>query len=139
MTNERVKKLKKLVHQLENLPASPDRDRVLSEARSRAVDVETGVAPRATLPVREPAPAPEPFRPAKRQRSSSPRTALPPRRPAVEIARPVSVASRSPTADEWFASDQPLSLEDGLDLSPLPYAQRAEGRAVPPWTLGLRA
>jgi hypothetical protein len=139
MTNERVKKLKKLVHQLENLPASPDRDRVLSEARSRAVDVETGVTPRAMLPVREPAPAPELLRPAKRLRSSSPRTASPPRPPAVETARPVWVASRSPTADEWFAADQPLSLDDALELSPLPHPQRQEERAVRPWTLGLRA
>jgi hypothetical protein len=139
MTDGRVKRLKELVHQLEKLPASPDRDRVLSEARSRAVDLETGVTPRAMLPVWEPAPAPSLFTPTKRHRSSSTRTALSPRPPAVEIARPVSVVSRSPTLDQWFDADQPLSLEDAPELSPLPPAHKQEERAVPPWALGLRA
>jgi hypothetical protein len=56
MAAGRVKRLKDLVELLEQLPASPDRDRVLSEVRSRAVDVDTGVKPRAMLPVREPVP-----------------------------------------------------------------------------------
>ena len=58
MAAKRVKRLKDLVGLLERLPASPDRDRVLSEVRSRAVDLDTGVRPRAMLPVRDPTPPP---------------------------------------------------------------------------------
>jgi hypothetical protein len=71
MAAKRVKRLKDLVDLLERLPASPDRDRVLSEVRSRAVDVDTGVTPRAMLPLREPAPAPVLPRPPKRHATSS--------------------------------------------------------------------
>ena len=58
MAAQRIKRLKDLVDMLERLPPSPDRDRVLSEVRSRAVDLDTGVTPRAMLPVREPSPPP---------------------------------------------------------------------------------
>jgi hypothetical protein len=44
-------RLKQLVERLEQLPASPERDRVISEVRSRAVDLDTGVTPRAMLTV----------------------------------------------------------------------------------------
>src|SRR5215218_145910 len=88
MAVQRVKRLKDLVDRLERLPASPDRDRVLSEVRSRAVDLDTGVMPRAMLPVREPPPPPIPPKVPKRDRASSiTRTAPPPSAPAVEIAR----------------------------------------------------
>ena len=53
----RVRRLRDLIAQIESLPESPDRDRLLSEFRSRAVDIDTGVTPRAILPMREPAPA----------------------------------------------------------------------------------
>jgi hypothetical protein len=51
----RVKRLRDMVDQIERLPVSPARDRLLSEVRSRTVDVTTGVTPRAILPLREPA------------------------------------------------------------------------------------
>jgi hypothetical protein len=53
VTGRRVKRLRDLVAQIELLPVSPDRDR-LSEFRSRAVDVDTGVTPRANLPCESP-------------------------------------------------------------------------------------
>jgi hypothetical protein len=55
----RVKRLKDMVDRIERLPASEARDRLLSEVRSRAVDVDTGVTPRAMLPLREPAQPPK--------------------------------------------------------------------------------
>jgi hypothetical protein len=57
VTGRRVKRLRDLVAQIELLPVSPDRDRLLSEFRSRAVDVDTGVTPRAIPPARAPAAA----------------------------------------------------------------------------------
>jgi hypothetical protein len=47
-------RLQQLVERLEQLPASPERDRMLSEVRSRAVDLDTGVTPRAMLTVDAP-------------------------------------------------------------------------------------
>jgi hypothetical protein len=53
-SEDRRRRLKRLVERLEQLPASPARDRMLSEVRSRAVDLDTGVTPRAMLPVDAP-------------------------------------------------------------------------------------
>jgi hypothetical protein len=140
VTGRRVKRLREMVDQIERLPVSLDRDRLLSEVRSRAVDVDTGVTPRAMLPLREPEPAPVPPRPPKRDRSPSiPRTAPPPPAPAVEFARSVSPASsgyKSPEQPPWLEGR--LSLEDSLQPSRLPEARGRGGRPVPPWTLGLR-
>ena len=139
VTGRRVMRLRDLVAQIELLPVSPDRDRLLSEFRSRAVDVDTGVRPRAILPLREPAPAPLLHRPPQRDRAPSmTRMAPPPAAPAVKFARPASGASRSNNLDEPFWVDERLSLEDSLRLSPLPHVRTRGDRAVPPWMLGLR-
>jgi hypothetical protein len=125
MAAKRIKRLKDLVDQLERLPASPDRDRVLSEVRSRAVDLDTGVTPRAMLPLREPEP---PLALPKRHGASSITRTAPPPPPSVELA------SAAPTdLGQAVCLDERLSLED----PPLRYV-RAHDRAVPPWTLGLR-
>jgi hypothetical protein len=128
MAAERVRRLKDLVDRLERLPASADRDRVLSEVRSRAVDLDTGVTPRAMLPVREPilaAPAP------KRERVTRiPRTAVPPPARSVQAARPALAGVPSQHRHEWLSMDQLLSLEDAPALT--------GDHTVPPWTLGLR-
>jgi hypothetical protein len=123
MDAERIKRLKDLVEQLEDLPPSEDRDRVLREVRSRAVDLDTGVAPREMLPVREPIPprvvaqpAPKPYRPRTITRLQPVETA------------PPAVAAKD--HGEWLALGPLLSLED----DPGPEAPDA----VPPWTLGLR-
>jgi hypothetical protein len=138
-TGRRVKRLRDLVAQIELLPASPDRERLLCEFRSRVVDVDTGVTPRAMLPLREPALAPVLRRPPHRDRAPSiARMAPPPPAPAVEFARPASAASRSTNFEEPFWVDERLSLEDSLRLSPLPMFGRGAKRAVPSWTLGLR-
>src|SRR5688500_18888467 len=139
-TGRRVKRLREMVDQIERLPASPDRDRLLSEVRSRAVDVDTGVTPRAMLPVRELQPAPVPPKPPKRDGSTSiTRIVTPPPAPAVELARSASAVgrrSRSPAQPPWL--DGRLSLEDSLHPSPLPAVRGRGGRPVPPWALGLR-
>src|SRR5687768_7234560 len=125
----RVKRLRDLVAQIELLPVSPDRERLLSEFRSRVVDVDTGVTPRAMLPLREPALAPVLRRPPQRDRAPS-ITLMAPRSPApaVEFARPASAASRSTNVEEPFCVDERLSLEDSLRLSPLPMFGRGAKR-----------
>ena len=139
-TGRRGKRLREMVDQIERLPVSPDRDRLLSEVRSRAVDVDTGVTPRAMLPMREPEPAPVLPRAPKRDRSTS-ITLMAPRRPAlgVELARSESAAgSRYKRLEQPPWLDGRLSLEGSLQLSPPPEVRGGGGRAVPPWTLGLR-
>jgi hypothetical protein len=138
-TGRRVKRLRDLVAQLELLPVSPERDHLLSEFHSRAVDVDTGVTPRATLSLRVPAPAPVLHTPPQRDRAPSmTRIVPPPPAPAVDFARPASAASRSKNLDEPFCVDERLSLKDSPRLSPLPQVRTRDDRAVAPWTLGLR-
>ena len=135
MAAERVKRLKDLAGLLEQLPASPDRDHVLSEVRSRAVDVDTGVTPRAMLPVREPAPPAVLPRSAQRPRPSSiTRTAFPPPAPVVEL--PYRAFGRGGSKDlaHSLCVDDRLSLED----LPLPQSRVQGDRAVPAWTRVLR-
>jgi hypothetical protein len=128
MATERVKRLKDLVERLERLPATPERERVLSEVRSRAVDLETGVTPRAMLPLRESTPPPPRTGSPSRQRASGITRTPPPLRAAVELAH---TAWTNPA--EWISADDRLSLEDAAQLE-----AREPGRAVRPWTLGLR-
>jgi len=129
MAAERVRRLKDLVDRLERLPASEDRDRVLREVRSRAVDIDTGVTPRAMLPVRELIPPRAPA--ANREPATTtivPPAAPPPR--AVEIAEPVFAAGASRDRHKWVSIGRVLSLEDepvSLDV-----------QTLPPWRLGLR-
>ena len=126
-TGRRVKRLRDLVAQIELLPVSPDRERLLSEFRSRVVDVDTGVTPRAMLPVRESAPAPVRRKPPQRDK-------------APNIARMAPPSSAPPAElEEPFWVDERLSLEDSLGLAPLPTFGQGAKRAVPSWTLGLRA
>jgi hypothetical protein len=121
----RIKRLKELIAEIELLPASPERDRLLSEFRSRAVDVDTGVAPRAMLPMAEPVPAP--VRAGRRPRMEPPA-------PAAPLASGPAAPAAADSGDEPFWVAEWLSLDD-----PTPPPVRARGgRDVPPWTLGLR-
>jgi hypothetical protein len=116
MAAKRIKRLKDLVDLLERLPASPDRDRVLSEVRSRAVDLDTGVTPRAMLPVREPAPPPVLPKLRKRDRASiiTGPVLSPP--PVDEPAGTRFASGASTDLEQAVCLDERLSLED----SPLP-------------------
>jgi hypothetical protein len=126
MAEERVKRLKDLTDMLLRLPESAGRDRLLVEVRSRAVDLDTGVTPRAMLPMQEPTPPPAapkpkppaPYRPSRVMRA-------PPPQPARAVAP-------QPFKDEPV--DWPTVLM-ALDESQPPDAP-AQG--VAPWTLGLR-
>jgi hypothetical protein len=137
MAVERLKRLKDLVDRLERLPASPDRDRVLAEVRSRAVDLDTGVPPRAMLPLREPTPPPSAPKPRPARHRPGPITRTPsPARP-VQPARPV--LARAATDDVGVLLwDDRSSLEDSYELAPLPHAPRNTDGNVPPWAFGLR-
>jgi len=137
MAVERLKRLKDLVDQLERLPASPDRDRVLAEVRSRAVDVDTGVTPRAMLPLREPTPpplAPKP-RPARYRPGAITRTPQAAR--PVQPARPALARAAADDLGVLLWDDR-LSLEDSFELAPLPHAPRNPDGGVSPWAFGLR-
>lgn len=120
MAAERVKRLKDLIDMVMRLPESPDRDRLLSEVRSRAVDLDTGVTPRAMLPLREPVPAPVTIMPKRRSVMKPARTPAPPRPPRDALT----------SWDEVLGDAGHLSLDD----SPT----RHDGRTARPWTLGLR-
>jgi hypothetical protein len=139
-TGRRVKRLKDLVDQIERLPESPERDRLLSEIRSRAVDIETGVTPRAMLPLREPEPPPVPIWAPNHDRAAG-ITPLAPRPPAAADTdpQPASTAGRSQDKEEsvWPVEGL-LSLEDPLQRSPLPYVRARGDRRIPPWARGLR-
>jgi len=50
-TDPRLERLRDLATRLQKLPASEARERMLAEVRSRAVDLDTGVQPRAMLPI----------------------------------------------------------------------------------------
>ena len=153
-TQRRVQRLRDMVDQIERLPESPERDRLLSEVRSRAVDVDTGVSPRAMLPLREPPLPPPPVlpRPAKRDKARIIRRVVS-RTPAhaVESARHRSAAGPSVTPERsssmpsrqlkrsrtWtsFVLNDYLSLEDA---PPLPHIRVRGNLSAPPWTFGLR-
>jgi hypothetical protein len=111
---QRLERLKELVGRLEQLPGSEERDRVLGEVRARAVDLDTGVTPRAMLEVTFVSPHLD--RPARRpSRSGALRVPAP---VAATVAVIQSIAAMP-------AVDDRLSLED----SPLPDAD---------WKRGLR-
>ena len=136
-TEPRIKRLKDMVDQLERLPASPDRDRLLSEVRSRAVDVDTGVTPRSMLPMREPEPEPAPVmtRPTQRHRAKIARRVAPwTPAPSAGSARRSDAAGPTNDPDQWPVLGGHLSLED----APHPHVLVSGNRVVPPWTLGLR-
>jgi hypothetical protein len=135
----RVKRLKDMVDRIERLPASEARDRLLSEVRSRAVDVDTGVTPRAMLPLREPAQPPLLRRPQKRTKTTIIRqVASQPPTPAVEPARRSATAKRGSEPQQSVRLDDRLSLEDTLQRAQVPFVRVRGNRTVPPWTFGLR-
>jgi hypothetical protein len=130
----RLKRLRDLLDQLERLPASAERERMLREVRGRLVDVDTGVAPRAMMPVEDE---------SKQVADTIPRTArVPksvPRPPAREADRrpPVPPAERAAPVDTTsLGTDELLSLDDATPSGPEPEAHPE--RPAGPWTRGLR-
>jgi hypothetical protein len=133
MAADRVKRLKDLIDVVMRLPESPERDRLLSEVRSRAVDLDTGVTPRAMLPLQEPALAPAPRLP-KRRAVMPP---APPRAASLSPSRPAP-APRSTADLDWdkvLSETALLSLDDAPNCWPAPKDDRSAAR---PWAVGLR-
>jgi hypothetical protein len=153
--NDRLAQLRVLLERLEQMPASPDRDWMLAEVRSRAVDVDTGIAPRPmrplendlTLEPQQVAPRATPAKPVQRRVEPKPA----PRR--VEARRPAPAPRVAPTVapPSWQATVRtPSDRDERIDLLALdgllhlsddtPPTEPAEGdaRAVRPWAGGLR-
>jgi hypothetical protein len=144
--------LRELLARIEQLPASSERERMLGEVRARVVDVDTGVTPRAMLPV-DPgprtAPAPKAVASTRADRDRGCPDGPPPQRSkAVPGAPPEAVSASGAGAAavglsaaedrEWLslvATNEVLSLDDSAQLSPAGEARVARDR---PWTRGLR-
>jgi hypothetical protein len=118
-----VKRLRELLEQIERLPPSAERERMLREVRGRLVDVDTGVSPRGMLPVdAESRPAvPPPAQPARRPKPA-------PRPPAVPRPEPADPGDFGAIGEHGL-----LSLGDPAPPPPPRAADRPR-----PWTRGLR-
>jgi hypothetical protein len=144
----RLKRLTELLDQLERLPPSAERDRMLREVRARFVDVDTGEAPSALPPLfaEKPTHVADPPRRIRR----APNLVAPTRAdevgrrratPVREPAQPVQSADRgpggaSPGAGDPLtaATDELLFLDDSAWLSP----SDSRPEPVPAWRRGLR-
>jgi hypothetical protein len=150
-TEHRLKRLRDLLHELERLPATAERDQMIREVRARVVDVDTGVLPSALLPVYHDSVAAErgsPITPAPRVPAAMPAderrepraTALP--EPAKPARVPPSEAAAA--AGEEIAADSPtdagdrlrLAADELLSLDDSSFSQSEPAAA--PWTRGLR-
>src|SRR5918994_4129720 len=134
---ERLQRRRDRIAEIELLPASPERDRLLSEFRSRTVDIDTGVEPRAMLPMGEPAPPPErqPRRQPRRDIAPSATgraSSAPAPAPAHQLGR--APLGRTEPAPDAFGVTEWLSLDDALAAD----VRTRGGRPAKPWTRGLR-
>ena len=139
---DRLEQLYDLISRLERMPASAERDWMLAEARSRAVDVQTGVAPAAlrALPRDEAYAGPSPAKPAAPRRPARPapvRTVAPaarrpvPARRVEPVSPPARVIARAghENAANLLVEGRVLCLDDP------PVTASGESR---PWAGGLR-
>lgn len=143
-TDRRLERLRDLVHRVERMPPSPERERVLREIRARAVDVDTGVAPRAMLP---PDPAP-PIRQAPRRKTAADSKPTQPPAPAEvdpvgqpdRAAEPerTAPAATGPVESLLARADQLLTLEEGQGLWPSAEGHEPTEQDARPWRKGLR-
>jgi hypothetical protein len=133
---DRLEHLRDLLNRLERMPASADRDWMLSEVRARAVDVETGATPAAVrpLPVEdapvETARVPAVATPVRRKPATACRAAT---RPTVAIPPSPLVAvharTRHDSAVDLLQPGVLLCLSDSSADGPAPAR---------PWVCGLR-
>jgi hypothetical protein len=160
-SEHRLRRLRELLNRIEQLPASSETERMLREVRARVVDVDTGVTPRAMLPVDpDPMLATDPGPPTAHAPKALVRPPVdhdrgrhegpPPERRKPAHTAPREAISRSngciPTAGLAFAGDREwlslvathkvLSLDDSAPLLPAGEARAAYDRR--PWRRGLR-
>jgi hypothetical protein len=147
--HDRLVQLRVLLERLEGMPASPDRDWMLAEVRSRAVDIDTGIAPRPMRPLESGTTLEPEAAPPKRAPKVAPRTAAKPvqRRveprvaaPAPRLEAPFWEATFPTPANpedrvDLLALDGLLSLDDG---APATEPIDDEARSTRPWAGGLR-
>jgi hypothetical protein len=133
-SEHRIKRLRDLLDQLERLPPTAERDRMLREVRGRVVDVDTGVAPSALPPVESPesvlaAVAREAAQPpVSRLRQPAKPDAVAPSAPGPEVAAGGAGDGAPLPADELLCLDDSASFPPG----------EAGTGLVPAWTRGLR-
>jgi hypothetical protein len=140
--DNRLERLKDLVGRLEQLPASDERDRVLGEVRARAVDLDTGVTPRAMLPVDSLRLRHRPDRHSAHTVPIQAPVRVPltaaqkdcPPRPRTWSRAPLHAAAPAGDSIDLLAVDERLSLEEPLASDCQPSGQPAH-RA---WERGLR-
>jgi hypothetical protein len=152
--DDRVRRLRALINRLERLPASPESEWMLREARARMVDVETGERPVEVRPfaVDPPEEVPHRRRNVAVKRPPEPRAHPSEQRPE-DPGRPRSTGPETPPRDEPKPVDPParvdpnavplgtdglLWLEDSVrevDGSPARDDGDLESR---PWRRGLR-
>jgi hypothetical protein len=142
-SEHRLKRLRDLLGQLQRLPVSAERERMIREVRARIVDVDTGVPPSALLqvfPDSTPAPAPR-SRTTRAPSTVAPKPAAKPVHvsPAKDVApfcAEVAADGSSTAADDRLslAAGELLSLDDSWFA---PIEPQAEPAAAP-WRYGLR-
>jgi hypothetical protein len=132
---DRLEQLRALLTRLERIPASAERDWMLAQVRSRAVDVDTGVKPAAlrALPnddaVAALAAAPATPKP---KRKPAPRPAAPRRTwnaPVAPVSPPAPAAAPPPSAVDPLELGGVLCLDDQLAVPDGP---------IRAWSAGLR-
>jgi hypothetical protein len=136
---ERVKRLRDLIHRLEQLPASAERDRVLAEVRARAVDVDTGETPRAMLE-EDPLPSSLLLPLQIRRAGAAPRPPRAPRRPppSAPPRAPLEPLPREPAEVIPISFDPAERVHLLWDDDPSPVEDSPPGHALHPWRRGLR-
>jgi hypothetical protein len=155
---DRLKQLRTLRDHLNRLPPSAERDRMLREVGSRAVDLESSepkshlrplsAEPDVPVATVAPQPKPQPVIPAAPvvQRAAPQEPPRPARRTPSATRRPSTrgeagrVRARAAAADDFIASVRPTpALPEGLLLSLSDeVATPVEASRERPWTRGLR-
>jgi hypothetical protein len=155
---DRLKQVRALRDHLERLPASPQRDRILDDVRSRAVDIESGMRtapmrplvpeadirlpelPSVTRATPNKVPLREPSRARPRRRANPTRTRRARvwddsvrRRASVAGAVAAASAATAPRATPHLEGVR-LCLDDDVEVSSEPLGYRATS----PWARGLR-
>jgi hypothetical protein len=136
-SEHRINRLRQLLAQLERLPASPERDRMLREVRARVVDVDTGDEPTTLLAgYAESALAADPRVQARQApKAVPPAPPEPPKPGAAPHGAGVGQVTTGAADPLPLAPDEVLSLDDSDPFWP---ADAPADLTVAPWTRGLR-